>query len=400
MISAILKDSILETTTTTGTGTISLAGAQVGHGTFRSRFPDGAWVAYVIELRTLDGSGALTAIAREVGLGKLTYGAPDTLSRDHVLSSTNADALVNFAAGTKDVFCAPAAALFGWNLADVSVVSAAQTLNATHNGRLLLTSANGGAITQALPAVANVFAGYRVGIIKTDTSANAITVDPNAAETINGQTTWPIQRAWQAYWFVCNGSAWVVEHAASVRHNLNAAGLPGNGDDNVDGYQIGSLWFYGDALYYCYDASTSNAKWRIIGGPTLTITVNTTSGTSVDLGNMPAHARRITFALDGVSTNGSSNLLLQLGDAGGIETTGYTSAINTIGGAVNQASSTAGILLTGIITSTYVLDGIVELVCIDVSANRWVASVDLGVPIIPSISVGAGTKSLSGTLTQ
>ena len=212
MISAILKDSVFESTVTTGTGAVSLAGAQVGHSTFRARFPDQAWVGYVIELRTLDGSGAVTAIAREVGVGKLTYGAPDTLSRDYVLSSTNADALVNFAAGTKDVFCAPGAALFGWNLADVSSITAGQTLNVTHNGRLLLGSASGGAFTQNLPAVAGVPVGYRIGIMKTDSGANAITIDGNSSETINSFTTIKLTELHDMVVLVNTGSAWHIEN--------------------------------------------------------------------------------------------------------------------------------------------------------------------------------------------
>jgi hypothetical protein len=41
----------------------------------------------------------------EVGIGTVTSGAPDTLSRDTIISSSNSDAAVNFSSGTKNVFC-------------------------------------------------------------------------------------------------------------------------------------------------------------------------------------------------------------------------------------------------------------------------------------------------------
>lgn len=56
-------------------------------------------------------------------------------------------------------------------------------------------------------------------------------------------------------------------------------------------------------------------------------TTATTSGTSVDLTGIPAGTKQIILTAVGVSTNGTSNFQLQLGDAGGIETSGYTGSI-------------------------------------------------------------------------
>ena len=71
----VLNDRVKETTTTTGTGTISLAGAETGFETFVS------------------------------GIGTVTDASPDTLSRDTIISSSNSDSAVDFSAGTKNVFC-------------------------------------------------------------------------------------------------------------------------------------------------------------------------------------------------------------------------------------------------------------------------------------------------------
>lgn len=90
-------DLIKETTTTTGTGNITLAGAATGYATFTSQFVAGDTVSYAI----------LSATEREVGTGTML--TTTTFSRDEVLYSTNSNALVNFSAGSKDVICSVAA---------------------------------------------------------------------------------------------------------------------------------------------------------------------------------------------------------------------------------------------------------------------------------------------------
>lgn len=89
----LVADRTKETSITTGTGTLTLQGAPTGFQTFTAAFGNGVSVYYVIA----GGS------EYEIGIG--TTGA-GTLSRDTVLQSTNADALVAFSAGVKDVFCA------------------------------------------------------------------------------------------------------------------------------------------------------------------------------------------------------------------------------------------------------------------------------------------------------
>ena len=89
----LVADRVQETSTTTGTGTLTLAGASTGFRTFTAAFGNGASVYYVIA----GGS------EYEIGIG--TTGA-GTLSRVTVLQSSNAGALVPLSAGLKDVFCA------------------------------------------------------------------------------------------------------------------------------------------------------------------------------------------------------------------------------------------------------------------------------------------------------
>ena len=91
----VVKDRVNETSTTTGTGTFTLAGAVTGFQSFAA-IGDGHTTYYAI---VLQGGSEF-----EVGLGTYTSSGT-TLSRDTILSSSNSNNAVNFSAGTKNVFC-------------------------------------------------------------------------------------------------------------------------------------------------------------------------------------------------------------------------------------------------------------------------------------------------------
>jgi len=91
----VLADRVRETSTTTGTGSVTLAGAYTGFQTFSAGVGNSNSTYYTIA-NVVSGE-------YEVGLGTYTSGG-NTLSRTTVLSSSNANALVNFGSGSKDVF--------------------------------------------------------------------------------------------------------------------------------------------------------------------------------------------------------------------------------------------------------------------------------------------------------
>jgi len=93
----VLNDRVKESTTTTGTGTISLGGALTNFESFVSAIGDGNTTYYAIVNRS--------SAEFEIGLGTITDADPDTLARNTIISSSNSDSAVNFSAGTKDVFC-------------------------------------------------------------------------------------------------------------------------------------------------------------------------------------------------------------------------------------------------------------------------------------------------------
>ena len=124
--------------------------------------------------------------------------------------------------------------------------------------------------------------------------------------------------------------------------------------------------------------------------------VTLTSQTAVDFTAISAGVDRVTVMFDGVSTNGSNNIIVQLGGAGGIETSGY------LGGAFNAATSVLS--TTGFDCSCQTNSGVVvhgAIVLNRLNGNTWTAN---GV-LCPSIAGGnvaavGGAKTLSGELTQ
>ena len=117
-----LNDRVKETSTTTGTGTFDLAGPETGFESFVSGVGDGNQTYYAI---SNDGTNEF-----EVGIGTVTDAATDTLSRDTIISSSNSDALVDFSAGTKTVFCTLPASR------TPSAGMTAQTFVNTHNSTI------------------------------------------------------------------------------------------------------------------------------------------------------------------------------------------------------------------------------------------------------------------------
>ncbi len=122
----------------------------------------------------------------------------------------------------------------------------------------------------------------------------------------------------------------------------------------------------------------------------------TTSGTSIDFTSIPASVKRITVLLNGVSVSGTSDLLVQIGDAGGLETTGYASSSAAAGG---NTDSTIGFILTQTSSATAVWSGSISLNLQKTSTFTWVSAGILASPGF-IIRTSAGGKALTAELDQ
>ena len=137
----------------------------------------------------------------------------------------------------------------------------------------------------------------------------------------------------------------------------------------------------------------NNVNSAIVSGTA----VASTSGTSIDFTSIPSWVKRITVMFDAVSTSGTSNWLVQLGDSGGVENTGYLSVGAFLGATTSGTSYTTGFGLP-IGNATHVAQGLIILS--NLNGNGWTASGSLAgsgsaAGFIYSTS---GAKTLSATL--
>ena len=173
----VVADRVKETTTSTGTGAISLGGAEPNFRTFSSVLSDADTTYYAI----IDDNN----LAFEVGLG--TYASSgNTITRTTVLASSNSNNAVSFSAGTKDVFLTyPADKSVNRDASgNVSVsggvtatsftgpVTATQ-VDLTGQGDLRLQDASGGQYV-ALQAPATVGSSFTFTLPSADGSANQL----------------------------------------------------------------------------------------------------------------------------------------------------------------------------------------------------------------------------------
>jgi hypothetical protein len=124
-------------------------------------------------------------------------------------------------------------------------------------------------------------------------------------------------------------------------------------------------------------------------------TAKSATGTSVDFTGIPLWVKRITVTFVGVSTNGTSNPMIQIGDSGGFETTGYLGSAQTIATAANF---TTGFGIGASTASSSVFHGSVTITKTD--GNSWVESGVVGYSNSNGAAMSGGSKTLSDTLTQ
>lgn len=126
-------------------------------------------------------------------------------------------------------------------------------------------------------------------------------------------------------------------------------------------------------------------------------TAVTASGTSVDFTSLPTGLKRITVMLNGVSTNGTSTIRFQLGDSGGIETTGYAGVCTQIGSTVSSITSTSGFDSTADTSASQTRNG--SLVFALLGSNIWTVFGGYNIATGGAFQyLFTGSKTLSDTL--
>jgi hypothetical protein len=127
--------------------------------------------------------------------------------------------------------------------------------------------------------------------------------------------------------------------------------------------------------------------------------VASTSGTSIDFTGIPSWVKRITIMFQGVSTNGTSKTIIQLGDSGGIETSGYLGSAAFADGTAAAENFSLGFIFSMRTGGTAAIrHGIVVLSLVNSSTNAWAEMGNIGSSDATAITVSAGSKALSATL--
>jgi len=137
-----------------------------------------------------------------------------------------------------------------------------------------------------------------------------------------------------------------------------------------------------------------------VGALTAGTAVASTSGTSINFTDIPSWVKRITVMFSGVSTNGTSIPIIQLGDSGGVETSGYLGSGSSVfaASACTAVLQTTGFGIGGGMAATVIFHGSVQITLLDATANTWCANGVLARSDTAAIFNCSGAKSLSATL--
>jgi len=196
------------------------------------------------------------------------------------------------------------------------------------------------------------------------------------------------------------GGAVVTADASGVLA-LQAAGNTGLTLNSSRAIGVGASPSFGTSGQVLTSAGSAAAPtWTTVSsGFTLGTPVATTSGTSIDFTGIPAGTKQIIINFNGVSTNGVDNYFFQLGDAGGIETTGYLSASSRIQSDATTlgyvSSTSAFVLLSG--SAACIYSGSLTLTLENSSLFTWCAS---GAFVSTSGILGVCTMAGRHTLSQ
>lgn len=123
----------------------------------------------------------------------------------------------------------------------------------------------------------------------------------------------------------------------------------------------------------------------------------TTSGTEFDF-TIPAGVRKISVHFIGMSLSGTDDLLIQLGDAGGVETTGYVSTSGSFSSGGNSISTSTSGIVCSISVAAAVVSGIVRFELSTAASFSWVAS-GTWKTLTTTVGFTGGEKALSAELT-
>lgn len=229
-------------------------------------------------------------------------------------------------------------------------------------------------------------------ISKAGTEADILTLNPNAITYTPASTSAVMNTNDDANALIIQGG--------------NTASQGGQVFVYGDGHATAAsdIAFFSDNVEkYRFDASAAQHKFtgNVTGtAGTLGTATASTSGTTIDYTSIPSGVREIIIMFSGLSTNGTDGIMVQIGDAGGFENTGYLGAAIRVDDTPNITAFTTGFGLCQPVAATAVIHGAMTLTLLDSSTFTWVSTVT-GAHSDDTVGLmGGGSKSLSAELTQ
>ena len=257
--------------------------------------------------------------------------------------------------------------------ANAYVFAANQTLSAYYDGLTIAFDAN---FTNPGAATLNVDAVSADAIVWPDQTALV------AGDIVSGSKVVVIHdgASWQLQTRSALGTAAILDTGVADGNVIvaDATGLP-----VIDGSQLTGL----------------NIPSTLSEITTLETEQATTSGTAKNFTGIASTTRRITIMFAGVSTNGTDDIIVQIGDSGGIEASGYLGAAAVVvaasAPAIFNLSTGFGINMTAV---TNVIHGSMTLTLEDSANDTWASTHAIGSSAAARVMWGGGTKSLTSTL--
>ncbi len=300
--------------------------------------------------------------------------------------------------------------------------------SASEDGDLYRIDTSGGSVVVNLDELSDYGEDVKFAFVKTTSDANTITVNRGGSDTIEGGTSVTITEQYEVHVFVGDSASgtWLdTVHATAIQDgSVTTVKLANEAVETakIDDGAVTTAKLADTSVTFAKVASStiSNTSENQAGTATDKIPTvagvkesidqfaaaksythpsqATTSGTSKDFTLTLSGVNEIEVIFDDNSLSGTDNIIIQIGDAGGIETTGYDSyaVTHNSGGAVTNITNGYMVRIaktTGVLTGSYFLR------LSPMTSNKWAGGGVLSVDSLDTSQTAAGKKTLSDTIT-
>jgi len=351
-----------------------------------------------LDERALEGQINKDQVARSLRLDSAVSGVSVVLptpAADKLIQwNTSASALINVDLATLDSLSLPVSVANGGTSATTATAAASALGLGTEDSPTF----------SGLTVAASSTASSRIELFEdTDNGTNKVTLAAPASIASDIVITAPD----------ATGTLLLTDNTAVVTGKSYDADGTGNVLTNVGSSEVKSELLTGqadtdiaagDSLLFSDADDSGNLKKDTVQGIldlaapfTEGTSTAATSGTSIDFTSIPSGTKFIYISIVGVSTNGSDDIVFQLGDSGGIETSGYLGSSSQLDSTPTVSLATDGFHISSG-GSGHVRHGTLILVRENSSSNTWVASGNWSRSDSSQCHTAAGSKSLSGEL--